>query len=458
MGKEESEFVRELKHKSRRCSIKEGIFASGKTAFGDYYLSPFAIAINSSNFMVALLGSISGLLGPISQIFSSRLLEKYSRKRIVMRAVFFESLIWIPIILLAFFYYRGVLTSSLPIIFLGVYSLYVILMNISAPPWFSWLGDVVDANYRGRWFSKRQIITSFVSGTLAIVAAFFLEYAKKSGWIMIGFIVLFSLAFVFRLMSWKTFQKQYEPRMKLKKGYYFSFRDFIIDSPKTNFGKFTIYRTLFSFATAISSPLVAVYLLRNLGFGYMTYIIISLAEGLFALAVMQLWGKFADRYGNYRILCISSIFIPLVPLLWIFSPNPVYLFFVPALVGGVAWGGFNLAAGNFIYDNVSVEKRGLVVSYYNMLIGIGIFLGAGVGAFLIKYLTTSIEPIIVIFVISAVARAIFAIWWVPKIREIRKTEKFDGKKALENLIFKEVKPTLAEEAHEILSIHRYIID
>ena len=121
---------------------------------------------------------------------------------------------------------------------------------------------------------------------------------------MIGFIILFTLAAISRLISWKTFQRQYEPKIKLKKGYYFSFWDFIIDSPKNNLGKFTIYRTLLGFATAISSSLVAIYLLRNLGFGYTTYIIISLAEGIFSLLVMQWWGKFADKYGNYRNLLI----------------------------------------------------------------------------------------------------------------------------------------------------------
>ena len=93
-----------------------------------------------------------------------------------------------------------------------------------------------------------------------------------------------------------------------------------------------------------------------------------------------------------------------------------------------------------------------------MLIGIGTFLGAGIGAFLIKYLTTSIQPIIIIFIISAIARAIFAVWWVPKIREIRKTEKFDGKKALRNLFLRDARASLTEEAHEIISIHKYIME
>jgi hypothetical protein len=42
---------------------------------------------------------------------------------------------------------------------------------------------------------------------------------------MFGFMILFGLALFGRLMSWRCFRKQYEPKIKLKKGYYFSFWD-----------------------------------------------------------------------------------------------------------------------------------------------------------------------------------------------------------------------------------------
>ena len=59
-----------------------------------------------------------------------------------------------------------------------------------------------------------------------------------------------------------------------------------------------------------------------------------------------------------------------------------------------------------------------------MLNGIGIFLGAGLGALLIKILTTSsIEPILLIFLIGGVARMIVVFIFLPKMKEIRKTKK-----------------------------------
>ena len=53
------------------------------------------------------------------------------------------------------------------------------------------------------------------------------------------------------------------------------------------------------------------------------------------------------------------------------------------------------------------------------------------------------------------ARAIVAIWWLPKIKEVRETKKFSVHKSFKHLIFKEAKPTFIEEAHEIMSIKEY---
>ncbi len=100
--------------------------------------------------------------------------------------------------------------------------------------------------------------------------------------------------------------------------------------------------------------------------------IVILSGTLFSIAVLGLWGKFADKYGNYKTMCITTIAIPTIPILWILNPSPIYLILVPSLIGGTAWAGFNLAVSNYIYDNVTPQKRGLCVSYNNLLHGIGL--------------------------------------------------------------------------------------
>ncbi len=446
---------KELNHDGRRKSIREGIFWSIKSSFGDGYISPFAIAINSSNSLVAMLSSLSGILGPLSQIVGSRLIEKNSRKKILTRTIFIESLLWLPLILISFLFYKGIISSSLPLFLLIIFSCYIIVSNLGHPAWFSWMGDIVDEKYRGRFFSKRNLILGFISVIFSLMASYFLDYFESGGNLMFGFGILFFLAFILEILRVKTFQKQYEPKIELKKGYYFSFFDFLRKAPKNNFGRFTIYRGLLAFSQYIASPLIAVYLLRYLGFNYHTYMFIVIAGSLSSILILELWGKFADKYGNYRVMALTSVLIPILPLLWIIHSSPIYLILLPQVVRGNTWAGFNLAAGNFIYDNVSAEKRGLGVSYYYMVWGIGVFLGAGLGALLIDVLkTTWIEPLMLIFIISTITRMIVVFWWIPKIKEIKKTEKLK-RNALKNIIFRDVKPTLIEEFHEITHLKKY---
>jgi|TARA_Y100000034_G_C6877421_1_gene401506 MFS family permease len=456
--KKDSKKVKKLKHNARKRSIKEGIFASEEISFGNSYITPFAIAINSSNSLVALISALSGLLGPFSQIFGSKLIEKYSIKKIILKSTFFRALPWLSFILIAVLFYKGILINILPFLFLVLLSIYIIISNISEPAWFSWVGDIVDEKHRGKWFSKRRLIKGFVVLILTIFAAIFLDYFKENNWLMFGFIILFLLTSLSILFYWKSFKKQYVPKIKFEKEDYFSFWDFLINAKKNNFGKFSIFIALLSFSTFISSSLITIYLLRYLEFSYLIYMTIILSQVLFSLIVLELWGKFADRYGNYRVLYITTILIPIVPILWILFKSPIYLIFVPALISGISWAGFNLATNNFIYDNVSQKKRGFAVSYHNMFNGIGIFFGAVLGAFLIKFLKTPFEPIILIFILSSLTSMLVVFFWIPQIKEIRKTKRFKGSKTLKRIIFQEAKPTLLEEAHEVMSIKKYLRD
>ncbi len=443
-----------LKKQARKLSIKEGAFATLRLSIGNSYISPFAIALNASNSLVALLTSIPNLLGPISQWRSSRLIEKHSRKKIAITGVFLEALFFIPLILIAVLFYKGIITFLLPILLIIVFSLRTIAAGIVSPAWFSWVGDIVDEKYRGKWFAKRNYIIGIVTIVSSILAAILLDYFKKNNQLMFGFMSLFAIVVVSRLTCVYYFKKSYEPKLKLKKGYYFSFTDFIKKASSNNFGKFTIFRSLLSLAASIASPFFAVYMLRNLGFSYVIFMTITLSQTLFSILALKIWGKFSDKFGNYEVLKITAVLIPLYPILWLISHHPLYLIFVPALIGGVAWAGFNLAAGNFIFDSVKKEKRSLAVSYHNLSHGIGMFLGATTGAVLARTLIiTFMDKLLFIFLISAFARMLVSLFMIPLIREVRKRQKFDSSQALKHIVFKATHAPIFQGAHEIF-VHK----
>ncbi len=443
-----------LKAKAREISVKEGIFASVQSGFGDSYVSAYAIGLNASNMHMAMLSSFPGLLGPVFQFIGSRLMEKYSRKYIILRTVLLQALMWLPILSLGVLFWLGVWQSALPLILIFFFSLYVIFGSLGAPAWFSWMGDIVDEKHRGRYFSMRNRICGFVALVSSVTAAFALDFFKRHSFIPLGFSLLFFIAMIGRLISWNLFKQQYEPRLKLEKGYYFSFFQFISRGRKTNFGRFVIYTTALGFATSIAGPFFAVFMLRELQFSYVQFMLVSVAMSLYSLMALPLWGKFSDIYGNYELIRLTSVLISIVPFLWIFMHTPLALILFVQFIAGVAWGGFNLATSNYIYDAVSPQRRALCVSYKNILGGAGGMLGAFLGGILTK---TGFEfgnsVYLGVFFVSGIMRIVVNMLLIHRFREVRQVRR-PRIRTLEHLAFKIVTLPFYEISHEIVSVRR----
>ncbi len=431
--------IERLKAKARKISVTEGSFSMVQWGLGNMYISPYALALNANNLHIGLLTSITGLLGPVSQKFGSRLIEKHTRKKILRKTLLFQSLMWIPIIFLAYLFWKGIWTSSLPLLLIVFFSIFIILYHLGSPAWFSWMGDIVDEKRRGRYFSFRNRVTGLVSLICTVIAAFFLDFFKNNGILLLGFVIFFSIAMTARLIARSLFSKKYEPQIKVRKKDYFSFWQFIKQSPKNNFGKFTIYVALTRLAVFIGGPFFVVYMLRDLGFSYLTYMLITISSSLGGLLILPILGKFSDKYGNYRLISFAYIIIAIFPVLWLFSDNPIYLALIPQLTSGMAWAGFNLASSNFIYDSVKPEKRGTAFSYFNILNGIGIFIGATLGGILAKYLTINFMNILLfIFLISGITRVLAGFILLPRIKEIRPVKEFKTNKEVRKVIFKKI--------------------
>ncbi len=413
-----------FKNKSLKLSIKESIYVGVQTGFGIKYITPFALALKANNLEIGLISSFVGLISPLSQLYGSRLMEKKTRKQIITKFVLLQALMWIPIISLIFFFWRDAGKEFLPVALILFYVLLSIFGAISVPAWFSLMGDLVPSQKRGRFFSLRNKIygTSFL--IISVISAFILDYFKTKGIVLTGFLILFSVAMIARLICVKLLSQHYEPKLKLKKGYYFSFMDFIKKGLKTNFGKFVIYVAIMHISIMIASPFFIVYMLKDLEFSYMQYIIVHMSSTVFNLLLIKKLGKFSDKYGNRALLRIGAVLIPLIPLLWILNQNMYYLIFVPGFIGGAGWAAFTLSSYNFIYDSVKPEHRGLCITYYNIFYGTGMFLGAIIGGFLAQYLTISfMNKFLFIFLISGGLRALSSIIFIPQIKEIREIKK-----------------------------------
>ncbi|MBI2629981.1 MFS transporter [Candidatus Pacearchaeota archaeon] len=438
--KSESKKETEEKEKTMKLSIKEGAVASVMTGAGDGYITPFALALNANNAQIGFLSSFPGLIAPIAQIFGSKMMEKYSRRKIMYFFTFLQSLMWLPLILLAFFFNKNILTSHLPIILLAFYTIYAVFGAVAGPSWFSLMGEIIPESIRGKYFSKRNKIATTIFIISTIIAAFILDFFKTKGLVLAGFSIIFFLAFISRAISSRMLKKHKDVKFKFKKDYYFTIWQFIKKSPENNFGKFVIFIALMYFAAMISGPFFSVYMLKDLKFSYTTFMIVNISASLFSVIFLPILGKFSDKYGNREMLKVSSIFVSLIPILWIFSSSPVYLILAPQLIAGMGWAAFNLAVNNFIYDSVTPQRRGICVAYLNVLVGIGIFSGAFIGGLLAQYISiTFMNILLFIFLISGAARILVTLLMIPKIKEIKQKREKPVLLYVEDIFFSPLK-------------------
>lgn len=418
MEKEKETVSRE---KTCRLSIEEGSATSIMTGAGVDYITPYALALNANNAQIGFLAAFTSLISPFSQIFSPTLMEKYSRRKIITISVSLQALMWLPILLLSLFFQQNIWQKNLPVLLIVFYSMLSVFGAIATPPWFSLMGDIVPENIRGRYFGRRNKITGAVALITTVIAAFILDFFKTKGVVLLGFSILFLLASLARFFSAFLLKKHFDPGLHLGKSYYFSLWEFIKKAPNNNFGKFVIYVSCMHLATAIAGPFFAVYMLKDLGFSYTTYMSIIISASIVSLIVMPFYGKFSDKYGNRELLKLGSFLIPFAPILWIFSSSPLYLIFIPQVIAGVGWAAFNLAASNFIYDCVTIPRRGLCIAYFSILVGIGAFAGASIGGLIVQHIEIKfMNKFLFIFLISGILRLVTVIWGIRKVNEFRK--------------------------------------
>lgn len=400
--------------KSLDFSIKDGVAYAATTGFGDNYINPFAVALGASNFQIGLLSSIPQFLPALMQLKVADVTERVgSRKKIIVRSVFFHAFMLLPIAFVPYlpkFVQVGALISFC--------TLYMLFASLAGPAWGSLMADLVPVGKRGVFFSKRSRLIGIVTLATTFLAGYILHLFKVR--LLIGFTVIFFLAMIARYISCYFLSRMYEPLLEVKREHYFSFGAFLRRLNVGNFGKYVIFQSSFNFAVFIASPFFPVFMLRDLGFSYLTYTIVVTTVPLAMILSISSWGRYSDILGNRRIMGICSIAISVLPALWLVS-HQVYFLIGIQVLAGFFWGGFNLCSSNFIYESAIPEKRTRCISYFNTINGLAICLGNLLGGFL----ATHIPPlfgyqVLSLFALSSFLRIILAAVLLKRVKEIRK--------------------------------------
>ncbi|MEO0087229.1 MAG: MFS transporter [candidate division WOR-3 bacterium] len=414
------------RERSLKFSLLDGIFASINVGFTQSYITPFALLLKATNFQIGILNSLPQFISSFFQIPSADIVERLkSRVKIIANSVYFQGLFWLLISLLAFL-------NNSQFAFLVFLILLISHNSFSAfatPIWQSLMSDTVEKDKYGRYFAYRGKVLGFITLIANFAAGFILFLLSQNK--ILGFFIIFLIAGISRIISGYFISLMTDFPIKIVPEKRFSYYSFIKRLPESNFVKFTLYVSLMNFATYIAAPFFAVYMLKDLKFSYATYTLVNTASTLASLLSLSFWGSYADRYGNARILKVSGILIPLIPLLWLVSKNPIYIILINGFAG-YAWAGFNLCALNFIFDAASPEVRTRCLGYFNFTNSIALFLGGILGGYLANKLPIIFphSRLLTLILLSGILRILVNIILIDKFKEVRKTEEIKEKELL----------------------------
>lgn len=410
--------------RSLRHSLRDGVAYAVMTGAGEIYFSAYALFLKATTAQIAFLAAVPALLGSFAQLFSAWLARRSGqRKKIILGGVIFQALTWLPIIWLPYFFPA----YAVPIMIAAV-MLYYAAGNIASPLWNSLMGDLVPEQKRGRFFAQRTRRMSLTTFTSLMIAGGVLHLTDVQGMTRLGFLVIFNVAIVARLYSLHQLSRMAEPPSMIDAMEPVFTRDLLARLRDSQFARFSVFIGLMSFSVALASPFFTVYMLRDLHFSYLEFTAITAVSVLTQFMTLTMWGRIGDAFGNRLILVATGFSIPFLPLLWLVSTNFWYIVVIQVF-NGLSWAGFSLSASNYIYDTVAPAKRARYGAMHSVLNNSGVFAGALLGGYLGSVLPAQVtllgytlhwpSSLCWLFLISGCARAVMALIFLPRLREMR---------------------------------------
>jgi len=412
-------------NRSLRNSIFDGAAYSVMLGLTQNYITPYAITMKATTQQIGLLSSVPNFTMAAAQFVAPSLSERIgSRKGFILPMVLMHALTWLPILLIPYLFHTHQVWWL--IAFMTLSTAFDSALN---PAWGSMMADLVPVHMRGRFFGLRNRITAFVSMAFSYAAGGILQLL--TGNTNLAFIIIFIGAMLSRLVSFYFLSRMYEPATPAneKQGHE-SMLNIVRGLFSTNIGRFIVFCALMNFTTNVAGPFFSPYMLVDLQFSYIVYTVVNSAAGLATVGFMTWWGKRIDRAGSMKILRITSLFVPFVPIGWALNPSLWWLI-IMQIFSGFAWAGFQLSSGVFIFDAAPAQNRTRYIALYNSLIFLGISIGALTGGVLAPHLPPFMgSHFLSIFIVSGVTRLAVSLSFLKHIKEVRKVPQIEARELL----------------------------
>lgn len=401
-------------------SQREAAASATMTATSDNFFNAFAIYLQASAVQMGWLTAIPQLFGALFQVLSAWLGSYLPRKPMVVVTASIQTVVVLLLAGLAVSRPEGAVRW---LIVLAV--LYFSCLNFIQPQWRAWMGSIVPQRRRGTFFASRTRLTMAASLLVFVSGGVLLTYSDRMGIAWAGFAILFGTAAVGRALSSRYLYLMHDPdpmpHRDKRKGFWQSIKQLREALRDKTFRDYSFFVAGMQGVVAISAPFFALYMLRDLQFTYLQYSLNAIASIVTQFMTLSFWGRFTDRFGNRIVMRFCCLTIPLIPVLWMFSPQFYYLIAVQ-MVSGLVWSGFTLSTANYLYDIRPHKSDFAVYAATQSALGASmVFVGAVIGGYIAAgsdrlvaswdALSGLGSALFIVFSVSSVLRMVVATWF-----------------------------------------------
>ena len=303
----------------------------------------FGNAIGLTRFQWGLMGGISSWV-IVAQIFSAKLTARIGRRKLIWFCfAISDRVIRSAGIFLALLLYINDLPGAGTVLIAGI-CLANLLGTMGAPPWLSWLTDIVPEEEHGRFIGKRAAWIS-LSTIIAVIPAGLMMDTVADEHKLTLVVALFGFATILGVADILIHGTIPEPPGFVENVRTSMLKDLIQPMKDRKFRPWLVFNAFWTFSMTLGGALSTLYFVDelNLKNNFLGGIIVLTAFSLLGtLLTGKASGRLIDRHGVKRVLFGSHIVWSILPLFWLLAGPESALLFIGL---GSVFGGVSSTAG-----------------------------------------------------------------------------------------------------------------
>lgn len=359
-------------------------------------LTGWAITFEASPFYLGALQSLfigMQVLHPLG----AWLTQHAPRKRLATTAALVSRLVWLPMALVA------LLDLSNEVRLAWLFAITAISAGANVlreNAQGAWLGDVVPARIRGRFFAQRSRAGVLAASVGSLLLAILLDPGSAP-----SPYALAALAFAVAVLGVASALLLQRIEAPLSHGERAPLKE-ALEDPRLH--PLLHYQLAFSFAVSPGLAFFALWVIQRMEGSYLVLAGHAALLALTRILSAPFWGRMVDRVGARSVLVLSSVGTAAMPLLWMtLRPGFLWPLVLDAIASGLMWGGQSIAMFDVPLRASSPRTRAGALAASASAAGLGWMLGSLFFGRLAQALpsVTHTEPLLIVFALCALGRA-----------------------------------------------------